>query len=148
MAVRDLDRNEIRALLTDERLVRVAFSTANELYVITLGYVYHRDALYGVTSDGRKTRIASEQPRVALQVDSSIRTGPFGWSSVTGEGVFGMVADAGEAADATAALQPRFKDAPEWWRYEQAKRFASGILKVWRIRPERLAGRHDRPPVA
>ncbi len=66
----------------------------------------------------------------------------------TGEGLFSLVADAAEASDAASSLQPRFHDAPEWWLPEQSKRFAGDILKLWRIRPDCLAGRHDQPPAA
>jgi nitroimidazol reductase NimA-like FMN-containing flavoprotein (pyridoxamine 5'-phosphate oxidase superfamily) len=144
--IRDLSEHEVDSLLVRERLIRVAFASPGAPYVITLGYVWSRGAFWGVTSEGRKSRIAAESPRVGLQVDSSLTTGPFGWFSVVGEGRFAWVDAPTDAQAAGATLQTRFGDAPPWWQQEQASRFASGFLRFWCIQPEVLHGRHDEPP--
>jgi nitroimidazol reductase NimA-like FMN-containing flavoprotein (pyridoxamine 5'-phosphate oxidase superfamily) len=146
MAIRELTADEIEVLLRSERLVRVAFANAEELFVTTLGYVWRAGRLYGVTSKGRKTAIAASSPRVAFQIDTSLGTGPYGWRSVAGEGFFSWVTDGNEAREAGAAMQGRFSDAPEWWRREQGARMTGGQLRFWSITPTLLTGRHDESP--
>lgn len=146
MAVRSLTAEEIDSVLAQERLVRVAFSDGEELYVVTLGYVWHNRTLYGVSAEGRKSKLAAVRPKVAFQLDSTIRTGPFGWFSVAGEGTFEWVSDLSQARLVAASLQPQFADAPLWWQEEQSQRFAAGLLRYWRIIPSSLSGRHDEPP--
>lgn len=126
-------------VLANEQLVRVAFSDREALYLIPLGYVWIRSALYGVADPGRKTEIANRNPSVAFQVDTAMHTGLWEWESVTGEGAFELV-DGTEKQDALAALQSAIAKAPEWWRREQGPRMAAGALVVWRIRPTHIAG--------
>jgi nitroimidazol reductase NimA-like FMN-containing flavoprotein (pyridoxamine 5'-phosphate oxidase superfamily) len=119
--------------------VRVAFRNQETLYLIPLGYVWIRSALYGVADCGRKTEMASQNPAVAFQVDTAMETGLWEWDSVTGEGVFELV-DGTEKQEALAALQQVIAKAPDWWRREQGPRMAAGTLVVWRIRPTHMAG--------
>jgi nitroimidazol reductase NimA-like FMN-containing flavoprotein (pyridoxamine 5'-phosphate oxidase superfamily) len=91
MPAQDLNKNDTLAILAEEQLVRVAFHDGESPYLIPLGYVWLRSALYGVTDSGRKTDIAEANPRVAFQVDTSSTTGLFEWRSVTGEGRFEII---------------------------------------------------------
>jgi len=77
--------------------------------------------------------------RVAFQVDRSMRTRPWEWESVTGEGHLGLV-DAPEKQKALDARQPVVAQAPDWWRREQGPNMAAGTLVVWRLRPAHIAG--------
>jgi hypothetical protein len=121
-------------------IVRVAFQDRNAPYVIPFGYAYHDGRLYGVTAPGRKTVIAEQNPRVGFQVDSSARTGPWEWRSVTGDGDFELVDDERERAAALAALEPLNARAPEWWQDEIRPLMASGNARVWRLTPDRISG--------
>jgi nitroimidazol reductase NimA-like FMN-containing flavoprotein (pyridoxamine 5'-phosphate oxidase superfamily) len=123
--------------LASERIVRVAFDAEGERYLIPLGYVWSEGAICCLTTEGRKTRIAAINPRVAFQVDDSSRGGPFEWKSVTGEGMFEIAGDALAAARLLPALYARFPDTPMWVR----KEFAARKLVVARIRPTVLTGR-------
>jgi len=134
-----LTPDDCSRVLANEQLVRVAFCDQRVLYLIPLGYVWLRSALYGVADHGRKTEIADRNPEVAFQVDTAMKTGLWEWESVTGEGTFELV-DGTEKQDALSALQPSIAKAPDWWRREQAPRMAAGELVVWRIRPTRIAG--------
>lgn len=134
-----LTPDDCSRVLANEQLVRVAFRNQEVLYVIPLGYVWIRSALYGVADRGRKTEMASRDPGVAFQVDTAMQTGLWEWESVTGEGVFDLV-DGTERQEALGALQPVIAKAPDWWRREQGPRMAAGALVVWRIRPTHIAG--------
>jgi len=125
--------------LANEQLVRVAFRDQDVLYLIPLGYVWLRSALYGVADRGRKTDIASRNPVIAFQVDTAMNTGLWEWESVTGEGTFALV-DGTEKQEALSALQSAIAKAPDWWLREQGPRMAAGALVVWRIRPTQIAG--------
>jgi nitroimidazol reductase NimA-like FMN-containing flavoprotein (pyridoxamine 5'-phosphate oxidase superfamily) len=146
MAFREMSRADVDRLLAAERLVHVAFDAAGERYLVPLGFVWHRDALWAMTSPGRKTRMAAANPRVSFQVDTSARTGNFVWQSVSGEGTVEVVSDPGELATVARLLESRFPDMPDWMRAEHAERRARGDVVYVRIRPSRLAGRRSDPP--
>jgi nitroimidazol reductase NimA-like FMN-containing flavoprotein (pyridoxamine 5'-phosphate oxidase superfamily) len=140
----NLTPDDCSRVLANEQLVRVAFCDQNVLYLIPLGYVWLRSALYGVADHGRKTEIANQNSAVAFQVDTAMKTGLWEWESVTGEGTFELV-DGTEKQEALSALQPAIAKAPDWWRREQGPRMAAGELVVWRIRPTHIAGCRYRP---
>jgi len=135
-----LTQYEVLEVLAEEMIVRVAFSDEEFPYVIPFGYVYLKPLLYGITAPGRKTRVAERNSHVGFQVDSSGRSGPWAWRSVTGEGRFEMVAAADECKQALAALEPLISSAPVWWQDEIRPLMASEVVKVWRITPSRVAG--------
>jgi len=135
-----LTEHETSEVLEGEMIVRVAFSDRDCPYVIPFGYTYLRSNLYGVTAPGRKTRVVEQNPHVGFQVDSSSRSGPWEWRSVTGEGRFEMVEADGERAEALGALEPLLSSAPSWWQDEIRPLLAEGIVRVWRITPTSVAG--------
>jgi nitroimidazol reductase NimA-like FMN-containing flavoprotein (pyridoxamine 5'-phosphate oxidase superfamily) len=134
-----LTQDECNRVLGGEGLVRIAFRDQDTVYLIPLGYVWLGSALYGVADAGRKTEIASRNPQVAFQVDTSTHTGLWEWQSVTGEGRFDLV-DGPEKGKALAALQPVVASAPDWWRREQGPKMAAGTLVVWRLFPTHVTG--------
>ena len=91
MAFKELSRSEADALLRGERVVRIGFEANGERYLVPLGFVWERGALYAMTTRGRKTRLGAASPKVSFQIDTSVTTGPFSWQSVTGEGTFEIV---------------------------------------------------------
>ena len=91
MAFKELSRTEVDELLSAERVVRIGFEANGERYLVPLGFIWHRGALYAMTTHGRKTRMAAVNPSVSFQIDTSARTGLFSWYSVSGEGTFEIV---------------------------------------------------------
>ncbi|MEJ2312178.1 MAG: pyridoxamine 5'-phosphate oxidase family protein [Gemmatimonadales bacterium] len=136
----DLSRDETLRVLEREGVVRVAFDDGDAPYLIPLGYTWLESALFGVADPGKKTRLAASNSDVAFQVDTSAETGVFEWESVTGDGVFEIVADETARRRALSALGPVIAQAPEWWRNEQTSKMADGSLLVWKITPTRLSG--------
>ena len=102
----ELDEEQCLALISRQRVVRIAFDANDERYLIPLGYAWFEATLCGMTDEGRKTRMASANARVSFQLDNSAETGPFGWLSVTGEADFEVVA---EASDGSEAVQLEMK---------------------------------------
>lgn len=137
MPHRSLSEPEIEAVLDANRIVRVGFFAGDERYVIPLGFLWADQALWGSTSAGQKTRLASLDDRVAFVVDDG---NPFGTASVVGEGRFAIVA-LPEVAGHLEALQARFPDNPDWNRALFVEGLAHGTSLFWRIVPSRLTGR-------
>jgi nitroimidazol reductase NimA-like FMN-containing flavoprotein (pyridoxamine 5'-phosphate oxidase superfamily) len=132
--------------LATQRIVRVAFDAAGERYLIPLGYVWLDNALWCLTTEGRKTRMAAINPKVSFQVDDSSQGSPFEWTSVTGEGMFEVVVGRAAALKVLPALLRRFPDAPAWARGLSMKLLANGDIVALRIRPLVMTGRRMMPP--
>lgn len=140
MPQRMLNQEQALEVLAGEMLVRVGFCDEGCPYVIPFGYVYLERALYGITPKGRKTRIVEQNPQVGFQVDSSARSGPWEWKSVTGQGQFELVESKEELGKALAALEPLISNAPNWWQEEIRPLVAAGAVLVWKITPSRVDG--------
>lgn len=141
MPWRALTDAEIETLLRSERLVRVAFAAGDERYVVPLGYVWVAGALWGTTRRGRKTELATIDPRVAFTIDDSATSTPFEWRSCVGEGSFDVAALDEFVEVAAAGMAKAFPDNPEWNRSEWTAGLADGSSVCWRIRPHMLSGR-------
>ena len=146
MAMRSLSDEEVDHFLRQQRILRLGMSSSNEHYLLALGYLWHRGALYCVTSHGRKTRIASENPTVSFQIDNSDLHGPFGWTSVVGQGEVRFLTDQGEIEEVSPLLFSRFSDMPEWAAKEYEERGAAGTMVWLKIEPSDVHGRESGPP--
>ncbi len=141
MAQRELTADEIERLLKSERVVRVAFSSEDRLYLLPLGYVWLDGALQLMTSPGQKTEMATANGRVAFQIDDSAERGMKAWSSITGEGEWELVTSKAAQVTMGAALIARFPELLSWSNRETAKKAAAGELLFARIRPIWMSGR-------
>lgn len=144
MGFKDLDQNGIEAVLQSQRVIRVAFDDGAERYILPLFFLWHEKALYGLTTPGRKTRMAEKSGRVGFQIDTSTETGPFEWQSVTGEGTWEAVKDESEMAF-VPLLQAKLADSPPWARELLMQRFETLGRVAWRIRPATIGGRAHFP---
>ena len=145
MAFKELSRTEVDGLLSEERVVRIGFEANGERYLVPLGFVPHGGALYAMTTHGRKTRMAAVNPKVSFQIDTSARTGPFSWHSVSGEGLFEIVTDAKEIDAISPLLISRFPDMPDWMQAEYARKQERGEVVFVRLRPGQMTGRKSEP---
>ena len=141
MGFREFDRSEIETTLATERVIRIALHAGDEHYLVPVFYVWHEGALCGLTTPGRKTRLAADNPRVAFQVDSTATTGPYAWSSISGEGTWEVVGSPREFGPFAVALRAKLTDAPSWAETMLTQRFATLGMVAWRIRPETMSGR-------
>jgi len=145
MAFKELSRSEVDKLLNEERVVRIGFEANGERYLVPLGFVFHRGALYAMTTHGRKTRMASTNPEVSFQIDTSARTGVFTWHSVSGEGTFEIVTDPKEIEAVSPLLVSQFPDMPDWMQAEYAGKQERGEVAIVRLRPSQMTGRKSEP---
>lgn len=145
MALRDLSPTEISATLESGRLVRVAFAAGGELFLAPMFYTWFDGALCGLTTPGTKTHLGEQSAEVAFQVDSTVTTGIWEWSSVTGAGTWEVVASPREFGAFAAQLGERLSDQPDWTRETLQARFRELGMVAWRIRPRRIGGKRSIP---
>ncbi|MCC6381200.1 MAG: pyridoxamine 5'-phosphate oxidase family protein [Dehalococcoidia bacterium] len=145
MGFREFSRQEIEQVLATERVVRLGFAAGGEVYVVPVFFTWFQEALCGLTTPGRKTRMAELNASAAFQIDSSATTGPWQWSSVTGEGQFETLHDPAEFGPFAGQLRRQLADAPAWAQQELEQRFARLGMVPWRLRPQRLSGRAHEP---
>jgi nitroimidazol reductase NimA-like FMN-containing flavoprotein (pyridoxamine 5'-phosphate oxidase superfamily) len=145
MGFRDLDPAEIELVLEKERIIRIAFHAGDEHFVVPVFYTWFENTLCGLTTPGRKTRLAEANPRVAFQVDSTFVTGPWEWASVSGQGTFERVSEIKEYGPFAAQLGDKLADSPPWAQELLQARFAKLGLYAWRITPKELSGRAHGP---
>lgn len=145
MGFRDLEPDEIDLVLEKERVIRTAFHADGEHFVVPMFYVWHDGALCGLTTPGRKTRLARANPAAGFQVDSTFATGPWEWASVSGQGRFEQVAEPTEFGPFAARLRSKLADSPAWAQVLLQERFERIGLFAWRIRPDSLSGRAHEP---
>ncbi len=140
MGFKDLSLEEIDSVLGAQRVIRVSFDDGEERYLVPMFYLWHQGALHGLTTPGRKTKMAEASAHVAFQVDTSAETGLFEWQSVTGEGSWEIITGEGDMAF-VPLLQARLTDTPQWARELLMQRFQALGRLAWRITPTHMTGR-------
>jgi len=104
---RELSTGEIEDFLRSQRIARLGCHAAGTTYVVPLIYAYEDGALVAVTTEGRKTAMLRENPRVCVEVDEYDADGKGSWRSVIAQGTYEELA--GDAVEpALALLRERF----------------------------------------
>jgi uncharacterized protein len=86
---RELDRDEIDALLGRNNVGRIAFTFHDFVDIEPINYVYSSPWLYGRTSQGAKLDTITHHKWVAFEADEV--TGLFDWQSVVVKGSFEII---------------------------------------------------------
>lgn len=95
---RELDENDIRALLARNHVGRLAFAWGGEIDLRPLHYVFSNGRIYGRTSPGAKfTQIQELPARVVFEVDEIEAV--FRWRSVIIRGRFEVLSPDGPESD-------------------------------------------------
>jgi uncharacterized protein len=105
---RNLDRDEIEAVLARNHVARVAYTHRNRIDIEPINYVFADGWVYARTSAGAKLTTLAHSPWVALEVDEV--EGPFDWRSVVVRGTLlrmdpGTTVEAAEHERALRALR-------------------------------------------
>jgi nitroimidazol reductase NimA-like FMN-containing flavoprotein (pyridoxamine 5'-phosphate oxidase superfamily) len=116
--MRELSRTEIDAFLDEQKVGRIGLRDADTVYVVPIIFARRGEALYALTTDGRKTRAARAAPSVCFEVDE-YDAGSGSWTSVILWGRYEELA--GDARDDAVAIlaerhgsrRPRKAPAPE-----------------------------------
>ena len=83
---RELSRAEIEEFLLGQRIARLGCHAGGVTYVVPLIYAYEDGAVVAVTTEGRKTAMLRENPRVCVEVDNYDADGRGSWQSVIAYG--------------------------------------------------------------
>lgn len=81
---RPLSAEGIEELLTSQVFGHLACCDAGVPYIVPIAYIYHDNAIYGQTTEGRKTDILRRNPLVCFQVQQHTDC----WRSVLCYGTF------------------------------------------------------------
>ena len=104
---RELSRDEIEEFLRGQRIARLGCHADGVTYVVPLIYAYEHGAVVAVTTEGRKTAMLRENPRVCVEVDEYDTDGKGSWRSVIAYGTYEELA--GDAIEpALTLLRERF----------------------------------------
>jgi nitroimidazol reductase NimA-like FMN-containing flavoprotein (pyridoxamine 5'-phosphate oxidase superfamily) len=85
---RELSRAEIDEFLREQRIARLGCSSEGETYVVPLIYAYENGAMVAVTTEGRKTTMLRNNPRVCVEVDEYDTDRRGSWRSVIAYGTY------------------------------------------------------------
>jgi len=134
---RELSHGEIEEFLLGQRIARLGCHADGVTYVVPLIYAYEDGAVVAVTTEGRKTAMLRENPRVCVEVDEYDADGKGSWRSVIAHGTYEELA--GEAIEpALALLRKRF--ARTSGRTAEPRPLGPNVV-VLRIPLDEIAGR-------
>jgi nitroimidazol reductase NimA-like FMN-containing flavoprotein (pyridoxamine 5'-phosphate oxidase superfamily) len=141
--------SEIRAILSRERVVRVAFAVGDEPYIVPLSYGYdptlHTIFLHTAAA-GRKIEFIDRNPRVCFEIEGSSivlrgeKACAWGleYESLIGYGVLSEVLGAEDKRRAVERLMQQHSDEAVHWE------FAPGEMtrvRIWRLVIESVTGK-------
>ena len=133
---RELSRDEIDDFLRSQRIARLGCHGGGVTYVVPLIYAYEDGAVVAVTTEGRKTAMLRENPRVVRRGRRVRRRRPGSWRSVIAQGSYEELA--GDAIEpALALLRERF--ARTAGRDAEPRPLGPDVV-VLRIRLEEMSG--------
>jgi uncharacterized protein len=136
-APRELSRAETDEFLQGQRIARLGCHAGGVTYVVPLIYAYEDGAVVAVTTEGRKTAMLRENPRVCVEVDEYDADGKGSWRSVIADGTFEeLTGDAVEPA--LALLRERFARAAG--RTAERRQLGPGVV-VLRVVLDEVSGR-------
>jgi uncharacterized protein len=134
---RELSRAEIDDFLRSQRIARLGCHGGGVTYVVPLIYAYEEGAVVAVTTEGRKTAMLRDNPRVCVEVDEYDADGKGSWRSVIAHGSYEELA--GDAIEpALALLRERF--ARTSGRAAEPRPLGPNVV-VLRIKLEEISGR-------
>jgi len=104
---RELSRAEIDEFLRGQRIARLGCHAGGATYIVPLIYAYEDGAVVAVTTEGRKTAMLRENPRVCVEVDEYDADNKGSWRSAIAYGTYEELA--GDAIEpALTLLRERF----------------------------------------
>jgi uncharacterized protein len=136
-APRVLAPGEIEEFLRGQRIARLGCHAGGATYVVPLIYAYDDGAVVAVTTEGRKTAMLRENPRVCVEVDEYDTDGRGSWRSVIAYGTSEELTGDGILA-ALTLLRERFARAAG--RSAESRPLGPDVV-VLRIQLDEISGR-------
>lgn len=134
---RELSRVEIDEFLRTQRIARLGCHADGVTYVVPLIYAYEDGAVVAVTTEGRKTAMLRENPRVCVEVDEYDADGKGSWRSVIAHGTYEEAS--GDAVEPALALM-RERFARTAGRAAEPRQLGPDVV-VLRIDLDEISGR-------
>jgi uncharacterized protein len=134
---RELSLGEVEAFLRGQRIARLGCHARGVTYVVPLIYAYEDGAVVAVTTEGRKTAMLRENPRVCVEVDEYDADGKGSWRSVIAHGTYEEVAG-DEIEPALSLMRQRFAHTAG---RSAAPRPLGPQVVVLRVRLDEVSGR-------
>ena len=134
---RELSRGEIDEFLLGQRIARLGCHAGGVTYVVPLIYAYEDGAVVAVTTEGRKTAMLRENPRVCVEVDDYDADGRGSWRSVIAYGTYEELSGAA-IEPALALMRTRF--AGTAGRESESRPLGANVV-VLRILLDEISGR-------
>ncbi len=134
---RELSFREIEDFLRSQRIARLGCHAGGATYVIPLIYAYEDGAVVSVTTEGRKTAMLRENPRVCVEVDEYDADGRGSWRSVIAHGTYEELA--GDAIESALDLM-RERFARTAGRAAEPRQLGPNVV-VLRVELDELSGR-------
>jgi uncharacterized protein len=134
---RELSSGEIEEFLHGQRIARLGCHAGGTTYVVPLIYAYEDGAVVAVTTEGRKTAMLRENPRVCVEIDEYDADGKGSWRSVIAHGTCEELA--GDAVEPALALM-RTRFARNAGRPAEPRPLGPNVV-VLRIALEEISGR-------
>jgi uncharacterized protein len=134
---RQLSHAEIEEFLRGQRIARLGCHAQGATYVVPLIYAYEDGAVVAVTTEGRKTAMLRENPRVCVEVDEYDVDGKGSWRSVIAYGTYEELGG-DEIEPALALMRERF--ARTAGRAAEPRPLGPDVVVI-RIRLDEISGR-------
>ena len=134
---RELSLGEVDKFLRGQRIARLGCHADGVTYIVPLIYAYEDGAVVAVTTEGRKTAMLRENPRVCVEVDEYDVDGKGSWRSVVAHGTCEELA--GEAIEPALALM-RERFARTAGRTAEPRPLGPDVV-VLRVRLDEVSGR-------
>jgi hypothetical protein len=134
---RELSYGEIEEFLRGQRIARLGCHAGGATYVVPLIYAYENGAVVAVTTEGRKTAMLRENPRVCVEIDEYDTDGKGSWRSVIAHGTYEEVTGDG-IEPALALMRARF--ARTAGRAAEPRRLGPDVVII-RIELDEVSGR-------
>jgi len=134
---RELSRDEIDEFLRRQRIARLGCHADGVTYLVPLIYAYDDGAVVAVTTEGRKTAMLRENPRVCVEIDEYDADGKGSWRSVIAHGTYEELG--GDAIEPALALM-RERFARTAGRAAEPRQLGPNVV-VLRIRLDEISGR-------
>lgn len=143
--VQELSDREIENLLSRVGYGHLACSIDDDPYVVPVHFAYRNGQIFVYTTEGKKSHIIGENPRVCLQAEEVVNNQ--NWESVIVTGVAERITKPDEREAALAAItkvNPTLTPAVSIHWLDNWIR--ENIEVVFRITPVRMTGRRAVPP--
>jgi uncharacterized protein len=138
--VEDMSDKDSRALLKEVGYGHLGLARDSHPYVVPIHYAYEEPYIYIFTTEGKKTEIIEDNPKVCLQVEKVIDGRNWQSVIVTGDAIqlttpkevehaMNLITETNPAL--TPALSIRWMD--QWIR--------ANVDVIYRIRPAKMSGR-------